>query len=369
MLFDSTVRKELARSFGATLVVILTIVLTMMLIRTLGLAANGSVSPEDVVLVLAYTSLGHLPTMLALAMFIAVVLSLGRMYRDSEMAIWFSSGVGLTRFIRPVLRTGWPVLVVVAVLVLVAWPWGNRQLDQLKQRYEQRSDISRVAPGSFQASRDGGRVFFVEREGESAGIGRNVFLLSRQGDEEAITTARAGRIVTEAGERFLVLDRGFRNEQRNPARAYVRTDFDEFRMLVDAREAQAAQALPPKSMGTLELLREAAPRNQGELTWRLGLLFGACNMLLLAIGTSATHPRRPSNWNLLFALLTFVVYYNLVNLSQAWVTSGRLDMGVALAVLHVGVVMLALLLIWWRDHSLVLKWRPRGPVAGTGSAT
>ena len=46
MLFDSTVRKELARSFGATLVVILTIVLTMMLIRTLGLAANGAVAPQ-----------------------------------------------------------------------------------------------------------------------------------------------------------------------------------------------------------------------------------------------------------------------------------------------------------------------------------
>ena len=40
MLFDSTLRKELARGFGATLVVILTIVITMMLIRTLGQAAS-----------------------------------------------------------------------------------------------------------------------------------------------------------------------------------------------------------------------------------------------------------------------------------------------------------------------------------------
>ncbi len=105
MLFDSTLRRDLARSFGATLVVILTIVLTMMLIRTLGQAAVGRVAPQDVVLLLGYTALGHLPTMLALSLFIAVVATLGRMYRDSEMAIWFASGVGLSRFVRPVLRT------------------------------------------------------------------------------------------------------------------------------------------------------------------------------------------------------------------------------------------------------------------------
>ena len=95
MLFDSTVRRELARSFGATLVVILTIVITMMLIRTLGMAAGGEVAPDDVVLMLGYTALGQLPTMMGLSLFIAVVVTLGRMYRDSEMVIWFSSGLRL----------------------------------------------------------------------------------------------------------------------------------------------------------------------------------------------------------------------------------------------------------------------------------
>jgi len=82
MLFDSTLRKDLARSFGATLIVLLTIVLTMFLIRTLGQAALGRVAPQDVVLLLGYVALGHLPTMLALSVFIAVVATLGRMYRD-----------------------------------------------------------------------------------------------------------------------------------------------------------------------------------------------------------------------------------------------------------------------------------------------
>ena len=113
MLFDSTVRRELARSFGATLVVILTIVLTIFLIRTIGQAASGKVAPADVVFMLGFVTLGHLPTMLALSLFVAIVLTLGRMFRDSEMVIWFASGAGLSRFLRPVLATSWPVLAVI----------------------------------------------------------------------------------------------------------------------------------------------------------------------------------------------------------------------------------------------------------------
>lgn len=357
MLFDSTVRKELGRSFGATLVVILTIVLTMMLIRTLGLAANGRVSPQDVVLLLAYTALGHLPTMLALSLFIAVVVSLGRMYRDSEMAIWFSSGIGLSRFMRPVLRGCWPVLVVVGLLVVFLWPWGNQQLVEMRTRYEQRSDISRVAPGSFQSSADGSRVFFIEREGESPGVGRNVFLLSSHSDQESVTTARAGKLEGSGAERELVLESGHRNDLNQTTGQHTRMSFERFRLTVDSLQAQAAESPAVKAVSTLDLLRSPGRREQGELVWRLGLLFGAANLLLLGIGLSASNPRRASNWNLMFALLAFVVYYNLINLSQAWVGAGKLGVGTGLLGLHGSMLLLALGLIGWRDNAAALHWR------------
>ena len=141
MLFDSSIRKELARSFGATLVVLVTVVMTMMLIRTLGQAARGNVNPSDVMLVMGFTVLGQLPTILSLSLFIAIVGTLSRMYRDSEMVIWFASGRGLISLVRPLLRFAWPVMVVIAVLSLLVWPWANSQIQELKTRYEQRSDI------------------------------------------------------------------------------------------------------------------------------------------------------------------------------------------------------------------------------------
>jgi lipopolysaccharide export system permease protein len=350
MLFASTVRKELSRGFGATLVVILTIMLTNALIRTVGQAASGAVSPQDVVLLLGYLSLGQLPMMLALSLFIAVVLGLGRMYRDSEMVIWFASGVGLRRFIRPVLSTCWPVLLVSTLLLLIVWPWGHRSSQELRDRYQQRSDLARVTPGVFQRSSDGRRVFFVERESLDGVNARNVFILSNPVNAESVTTAKAGRLEVQGDTRYLVLEQGQSNQLRTPSGERTLSSFETYRVPAGESAARSAQRLPPKLTDTLTLLREPTPGNQGELTWRLGMMLGAGNLLLMGIGLSATNPRRASNWNLLFALLTFVVYYNLINLSQAWVASGRWPMGAVLLALHGLVLALALALLWWRDH-------------------
>src|SRR5450830_1758422 len=104
MLFHSSLRKELSRSFGATLVVLVTVVMTMTLIRTLGQASRGSFNPSDVTMVMGYTVLAYMPTLLTMSLFIAIISTLSRMYRESEMVIWFCSGKGLSALLTPLMQ-------------------------------------------------------------------------------------------------------------------------------------------------------------------------------------------------------------------------------------------------------------------------
>ncbi len=362
MLFDSTLRRELARNFGGTLVVILTIVLTIMFIRNLGQAAAGRVSPQDVMLLLAYIGLGHLSTMLALSLFVAVVATLSRMYRGSEMTIWFASGVPLGRFVRPVLRTSWPVLLVIGLLSIFVWPWQNERSAELKDQFERRSDLSRVAPGQFQTSADGQRTFFFEGAASDPSTGRNVFIVSTHGSTEAVTSARSGSIHNDDEGRSIVLTKGQRNEQDKSTGEKTLSRFETYRAQAGDRVVAAAGGLPSRALPTIALLREPTPLNRGELVWRVGLVLAAANMLLLGIGMSASNPRHASNWNLLFALLAFFVYYNLINLSQSWVGSGRLGVGAALAALHGTAFAIAVAMIWWRENGMrrVAVTRRRG---------
>ena len=359
MLFDSTLRRELSRSFGATLIVILTIVLTIFMIRTLGQAAGGSVDPRDVALLLGYVTLETLPTMLSLSLFIAVVSTLTRMYRDSEMVIWFASGVGLTRFLRPIMRLSLPVVLIILVLAFVVWPWGNRQVVELKDRFQRRSDLARIAPGQFQSSNDGQRVFFIDKDSGDASDAKNVFVLERKADSESVTSARSGRVVVEGNDRMVELERGQRSEFNRTTGERRQARFESYRAVVGERLVNATENLPPKARSTLALLTDATPRHQAELVWRLGLALAAFNLVLLGVGLAAANPRRGGSWNLLYALLAFVVYFNLLNLSQAWVAGERFGAWGTLITLHGGCFVAAAALLWWRDRGQALLLRRR----------
>mgnify|MGYP000614968437 CR=1 FL=1 len=197
MLFHSSLRKELARSFGATLVVLVTIVMTITLIRTLGQASRGIVNPQEVMLAMGYTMVGNMPPVLTLALFIAIVGTLSRMYRDSEMVIWFTAGRGLSSLIKPLLVFAWPVILAVGVLALAGWPWANLKTTELEDRYGSRGDLQRVAPGQFQESAGGNRVFFLDKDAPDNKSGNNVFIATTERGKEAITSARSGRVVLD----------------------------------------------------------------------------------------------------------------------------------------------------------------------------
>jgi lipopolysaccharide export system permease protein len=350
MLFDTTLRRDLGRSFVATLVVLLTIVLTMMLIRTLGMAANAKLAPQDVALMMGYTAMAHMPTVLAVAMFIAVVGTLGRMYRDSEMTVWLSSGVSLSQFVRPVLRLAWPVLVVVAVMALFVYPWVNERSGRLREQFERRSDLSRVSPGQFQTSSDGRRVFFIERDSKDKANATQVFIYGQLNDKESVTTAHAGRIDTHDDNRYLRLEDGQRNETDTRKNESSLARFESYETAVGEHLASSTDRPAAKARSSIDLIADGDRVSLGELTWRIGLPLAAANLVLLGIGLAAGSLRRAGNWNTLMALLTFVVYYNLINLSQAWVAGGTLRMGNALLSIHGLALLLAAAMLWSKDN-------------------
>jgi len=193
-------------------------------------------------------------------------------------------------------------------------------------------------------------VFFIERNTDDARVGRNVFVQTRKDDVEAVTSAREGRIEFAGADRFILLERGQRNEEDLKSGEKTLARFESYRALVDEKLSGGIEELPPPARTTLELVRQPTRAFQGELAWRIGLVLGAANLLLLAIGLAATNPRRPGSWNLVLGLLAFVVYFNLINLSQAWIAVGRAGMGSMLLAIHGGAFLLALAVLWWRDQ-------------------
>ncbi len=354
MIFQRAALREFTYTAVAVFVALFAILLTTQLIRLLAQAAGGKLASEAVVALLGFGALSYLPVLLSLTLFVAVLLTLARSYRDSEMIVWFVSGLPLTAWIRPVLIFAIPLLALIAALSLFLSPWALGKSIEYRQKMDNRDDVARVAPGAFKESAAADRVFFVEEIAGEEGRVKNVFISSLQHGRLGIMAAAQGSQVSEAnGDRFLVLENGRRYEGR-PGQADFRVmQFERYAVRVETREAQGISETP-KSLPVWELLQDPTPPKLGELVWRLGIPLAALNLALLAIPLSFVNPRAGRTNNLIFALLAYMTYSNLISISQAWVAQGRLSFEIGVWLVHA--VMLVLLLALFSRRLVVFSW-------------
>jgi lipopolysaccharide export system permease protein len=360
MILKRAAHREFAGTAAAVFVSLFAILLTTQLIRLLAQAAGGRITPESVIALLGFGAIGYLPVLLSLTAFIAVLLTFARWYRDSEMSIWLTSGMPLTAWIRPVLQFSLPLMVVIAVLSLLLTPWANRQSESFRQRLDQRDDIARVSPGSFNESGSADRVFFVEGVGGSDGLVRNVFISSLQNGRMGVIATASGRTETAAnGDRFVVLESGRRYEGEPGTAEFRVMEFERYAVRIESKDARLEEQ-SPRTLYLWELLRDRQPAYMAEILWRIGVPLSALNLSLLAIPLAFVNPRAGRTNNLIFALLTFMIYSNVMSVSQVWVAQGRTSFVAALSGVHLLMFFVLVLLFVWRQNPLawrLSRWR------------
>jgi lipopolysaccharide export system permease protein len=338
--------------------------MTMTLIRTVGEASRGTFNPTDVMIIMGYTVLSDMPTILSMSLFIGILTVLTRMYKDSEMVIWFGSGRGLSSLLTPLLRFAWPILVVIAVLSFYILPWAFGRIEDLRDRYEKRGDIARIAPGQFQESANGDRVFFIEKNSDNLQTGNNVFIATNEQGKETVTSARSGHIEVIGEDKFLVLQSGQRLEKAAGKPDLTVSLFERYGARVGSDDVSARSYIPSSSLGTQELLLKPNLQNLAELSWRLGLVLAAFNFVVIGIAAAGSNPRVGRTTNLGFAFLIFVVYFNFLVLGKSWVESGQVQFGPFLLALHGGALALGALWLTKRTNNWTLRWRARPTSSG-----
>jgi lipopolysaccharide export system permease protein len=348
MIFRRALLREFTTAAMGVFVVLLGITITTQLVRLLGQAAGGRITPDGVVALLGLTLVGYLPVLLSVTLFVAVVMTLTRSYRDSEMVVWFASGVSLTRWVRPVLVFAAPLVLTIALLSLVLTPWAVSKAEEFRRMMESRDDVSAVLPGMFRESRHADRVYFVEEIAGTRNLVANVFVSSTQHRKTGVMVASRGFQETlPNGDRFLVLLDGRRYEGEPGTAEYSIYEFERYAMRIETAEA-VARAPTTKTTPTLELLRDTTPLNLAEFSWRIGLPVSALILSLLAIPLSFVNPRAGRSMNLILALLVYMVYNNLLSIVQASIAQSRVDFTTGLWGVHVGMLALLVLLFYRR---------------------
>lgn len=349
MIFRRSLQRELASAAGATFTVLFSILVTWTLIAILGRAAGGKVASGDVLALIVFRSAELLPIILILTSFIAVVATVTRSYRDSEMVVWFASGQSLVGWIRPVLTLGLPMVALVATLSLVVTPWAKMKSAEFVERFQKREDLQRVAPGQFRESSSNDRVFFVERSTEGATVVQNVFVNSVDGNKHSVVVAKQGVIETDAkGGQFLVLSNGRRYEGVPGQADFQTMEFERYSMRVATQVPVLGADVPVAALSTPLLLAAPNRFSEAELLQRIAAPITCLVLMLLAIPLGFVNPRAGSSANLILALLIFFTYNNLVRLSEASVKQGKVSFAMGWWPLHLAAILVVLALFAWR---------------------
>ena len=161
MIYEQALRRELAYTTGAVFLVLITIMITTLVIRILGFAANGAVNPQDVIVLIMLAVIGYIAVILSVSIFIAILIVLIRWHRDSEMVVWYASGLNLKMLYKPVLGFAMPWLIVITCMALFAWPWSISKTNELSQKFKGRDEVSMIVAGKFFESANSNRVFLL----------------------------------------------------------------------------------------------------------------------------------------------------------------------------------------------------------------
>jgi lipopolysaccharide export system permease protein len=337
MIFRRALLRELTTNAIYVFVVLVAILITQFLIKLIGAASAGSLPTDGLIPLVGFRLISQLPPLIVIAMFVAILLTLSRAWRDSEMAIWMSSGQSLMSWIRPVLTFALPLLVIALVLSTILSPWAERRSIEYRRILEARDELSVLAPGIFQELRKTRQVYFVEGVNLIDGKIKNVFVFADDPNGQWQTRAEQGFLYQDAsGDRYVILENGNRVKRISATSGpseYELASFERYGVRMTGNEV-TDDPLEERAKDTITLLREGTPSGLGQVFYRLSVPIAGIALALLAIPLAYVNPRLGRSVNLIIAILLLMISLNLMNIMQAQIDKKAISLVAAMGLFH-----------------------------------
>lgn len=324
MIIERYLIKEIVQTFLGVIAVLLLVFLGIKLVSYLAEAAMGKLPGDLVFKILIIFTIRSLSVLLSVAFYLAVLLTIGRLYKDNEMTAMFASGIGIYHIMRIVFFMASMAAIVIAVLSLYVAPWVAEQGIQMREQAAARSALLGLVAGQFKEFGSNGDVYYIERLSEDGQMMHNIFIrLSRAGTDSDIFSARSGYQYADpaTGDRFLVLVDGYRYEGVPNGPGFKIHKYQKSAVRIEQREV-IPQSRGRYARSSYYLFNSAYPADHAELHWRIAIPISTVLLALLAVLLGHTTPRQGKYAKLLGALLIYIIYFNLTGVGRILIKNG-----------------------------------------------
>jgi len=347
-VLDKMIVKDLFKTVVSVLTVLVVIIVSRKFIRILAQAIEGNIASDTVMALLGFKIVIAATTFLPAALFMAVLMVLGRMHREQEMAAIASAGGGLLTIYRAVFWLVLPLSVCAAGLSMYAAPWAEAQTELLMHQDKENADVRGISAGRFSEYSSGELIFYTE-DVDPSGKMRDVFVQNKQGEKLGVVNAEFGRLEYLPGGLYLILQNGERVQGIPGQKDFVTERFDEYAVLVEKKTIAFVPHL--ESMPTEKLWQSKDIADIASFQDRLNAPFGVLLLAFLAVPLAKSSPRGGVYGSVMIAFGIYFAYANLQRVNHSWVMSQTLPawlgyFWVELLLFLIGLSMLIRLYSW-----------------------
>lgn len=341
-VIDRLIIWDLFKTLSAVLSVIVVIIVSRRFIKVLNKAIEGEISNETVLNILGLKTIVASVAFLPAAMFMAVLMVLGRMYRDQEMSAIFSAGGGAGVLYRAVLMIAVPLTALAMWASLYAAPWAESNMEELMHKDEQTSDIRGVSAGHFTEYSHGDLVFYVETIDLNKRM-HNVFVQDKQHKTPGIISSKSARMELLPTGRYIVLENGERVLGTPGDLNFAVENFVEYAVRIEEKGSQIYYDREAKPLQTL--LKSKYIKDKAEILNRFTIPLGLLFLTILAVPLAQTSPRGGVYGNMAVAFLIYFCYGNLEKVNHTWVVKEKIPMWLGCVWVYVVVFMVGGILL------------------------
>ncbi len=360
MIITRYVSKEVFQTLLAIISVLMLAFLCQQMVRYLNYAATGRIPTQILFHLVGFEIPNLLGLLLPLSLYLAILMTYGRLYADHEMSILQMCGFGHARMMGITLVMSMLVSLIVLMLMLWINPISSAKRQQLMSSDAATLHLIRtLIPGRFRVSPGGQHVMYVEKLSRDHERANNVFMAreKKMGDDGQsfvynLVVANQGYQIKDAasGDQFFVAKEGYRYEGVPGHNDYKITKFNQYKVRIPTKVA-------PPNPSEVEALRSYQlwqryndPLAAAELQWRISIGIATLMLALLAVPLSAVQPRKGRYLALLPAIMVYIFYINILFITRRWVERGTLSIAIGMWWVHAVALMCVLVVLYfgWR---------------------
>lgn len=367
-VFDTIIARYLRRNVWIVLGAIFLIIGLVIFGNQVALMVKESlkhgIPTTDLLPLVTFNMIRDTPLILSLSLFLAIILAVNKLYKDSEAIVMNSLGVGDRHFMMLIQPVVLAVFFFILLLTTIVVPWTKQERDLIMHRSDNTSGFVFIKQKEFQKFKAGDIVFYatkVEEGVEDTQIMEKVFIYALVNGKPIITLAKEAQKYTNlnTNSTYLRLKDGVRYHgfPSDVKKKVLSFDLYDLQIVDGEKQQPKANYTQAESQNTIDLLYSDKPKDIAELQWRLSLPLSTFILSFLGVLLGKASPRGGKNLGLLFGVAIFILYNNVLTVAKSTLERGETSAWVGLWWVHLLMFVLIIILYSYRHKKIrALTW-------------